>query len=147
VSRQSQAKKARRRKRQAAREVSWIPESVIEDTVAAGSVAGGIGEAVAAIDDWITDRGWVLDAENADDVVSWVYPPSAASFDDEDREPVTRVWITLVEDDDEVVLEFGAAVVGAGADDSVYVLDPDGLAEDLAVLEAYRPGLPRPEFT
>jgi hypothetical protein len=138
VSRQSQAKKARRRKRQAAREVTWIPESI-------GDAADGIGEAVADIDDWITERGWVLDAENADDVVSWVYPPSAASFGDEDREPVTRVWITLVEDDDEVVLEFGAAVVGAGADDGVYVLDPDGLADDLAVLEAYRPGLPRPE--
>ena len=40
----------------------------------------------------------------------------------------------------------GKAVVGAGADDGVYVLDPDGLADDLAVLEAYRPGLPRPEF-
>jgi hypothetical protein len=120
---------------------------VVEGHVAADSAAGGIGEAVAAIDDWITERGWVLDAENADDVVSWVYPPSAGSFDDEDREPVTRVWITLVEDDDEVALEFGAAVVGAGADDSVYVLDPDGLADDLAVLEAYRPGLPRPEFT
>ena len=138
MSRQSQAKKARRRKRQAAREVTWIPESI-------GDAADGIGEAVADIDDWITERGWVLDAENADDVVSWVYPPSAASFGDEDREPVTRVWITLVEDDDEVVLEFGAAVVGAGADDGVYVLDPDGLADDLAVLEAYRPGLPRPE--
>ena len=139
MSRQSQAKKARRRKRQAAREVTWIPESI-------GDAADGIGEAVADIDDWITERGWVLDAENADDVVSWVYPPSAASFGDEDREPVTRVWITLVEDDDEVVLEFGAAVVGAGADDGVYVLDPDGLADDLAVQEAYRPGLPRPEF-
>jgi hypothetical protein len=138
VSRQSQAKKARRRKRQSAREATWIRESMV--------AADGIGEAVADIDDWIAARGWVLDAENADDVVSWVYPPSAASFGDEDREPVTRVWITLVEDDDEVVLEFGAAVVGAGADDGVYVLDPDSLAEDLAVLEAYRPGLPRPEF-
>jgi hypothetical protein len=119
---------------------------VVEGHVAADSIADGIGEAVADIDDWITARGWVLDAENANDVVSWVYPPSAASFGDEDREPVTRVWITLVEDDDEVVLEFGAAVVGAGADDGVHVLDPDSLAEYLAVLEAYRPGLPRPEF-
>ena len=139
MSRQSEAKKARRRKRQSARGVTWIPESMV--------AADGISEAVADIDDWITARGWVLDAENADDVVSWVYPPSAASFGDEDREPVTRVWITLVEDDDEVVLEFGAAVVGAGADDGVYVLDPDSLAENLAVLEAYRLGLPRPEFT
>jgi len=146
VSRQSETKKARRRKRRAGREATWFSEPMVQDALAADSAAGGIGEAVAGIDDWITARGWVLDADNADEVVSWVYPPSAASFVDQDREPVTRVWITLVEDDDEVVLEFGAAVVGAGAEDGVYVLNPDSLAENLALLEAYRIGLPRPEF-
>lgn len=145
MSRQSEAKKARRRKRQVAREATWIPESMGADTVT-DDAAGGIAEAVAGIDDWISARGWVLDDEHVHHVVSWVYPPSAASLRDQDREPVTRVWITVAEDDDEVVLEFGAAVVGAGPDDAVYVLDPDRLADDLAVLEAYRPGLPRPEF-
>ncbi len=136
MSRQSESKKARRRKRQAAR----------QEFTAADDAAGAIGEAVADIDEWITARGWALDAGNSHNVVSWVFPPSAATFDDEDREPVTRVWITLVEDDDEVVLEFGAALVGACDDDGVYVLDPDSLADDLAALEAYREGSSRPEL-
>lgn len=133
------AKKARRRKRQAARQSDFGGVLAVDDA------ADAIVEAVADIDEWLTSRGWVLDRENADDLVSWVYPPSAAVFDDQDREPVTRVWITVVEDDDEVVVEFGAALVGAGDDDGVYVLDPDRLAEHLTVLEAYRPGLPGPE--
>lgn len=135
MSRQSEAKKARRRKRQAARQETWI-----DDT------ADGIAEAVADIDEWITARGWALDAGNSHNLVSWVYPPSATTFDDEDREPVTRVWITLVEDDDEVVLEFGAALVGGCEADGVYILDPDRLADDLAALESYREGSPRPEL-
>ncbi len=140
MSRQSESKKARRRKRQAARQEFLAADDTADDT------ADAIGEAVADVDEWITARGWVLDAENSHNLVSWVYPPSAASFADEDRESVTRVWITLVEDDDEVVLEFGAALVGACEDDGVNVLDPDSLADDLAALEAYREGSPRPEL-
>lgn len=134
------AKKARRRKRQAVREAAWLPEAVLTDP------ADAIDEAVAGIDDWIGARGWELDTETSAGLISWVYPPSAVSSDDEDREPVTRMWITVAEDDDAVVLEFGAALVGSGADDEVYLLDPDTLAEDVAALEAYRPGLPRPEL-
>jgi hypothetical protein len=136
MSRQSEAKRARRRKRQAAR----------QEAVAADETADAIAEAIADIDEWITARGWALDAENSRHVLSWVYPPSAATFDDEDREPVTRVWITLIEDDDQVVLEFGAALVGARDEDGVYLLDPDSLADDLAALEDYRDGSPRPEL-
>ena len=144
MSRQSEArktaKKARRRKRRTAQS-TWVPESEHQDNAAADA----IGEAVADIDDWITARGWVLD-DNVQDLVNWVYPPSAASFGDQEREPVTRIWITVVEDDDEVVLEFGAALVGAGGDDAIYVLDPDALADEIAALENYRPGLPKPEL-
>lgn len=101
-------------------------------------------DAVAALDDWLTARGWLLDEHESTSVVSWAYPPSAAAFDDESREPVTRIWVTVTEDDAEVLVEFGAAVVGA--DDGVYVLDPDRLADHVAELEAYRPGSPRPEL-
>jgi hypothetical protein len=135
------AKKARRRKRQAAQQAAWTPADDSADPT-----ADAIGEAVADIDDWITARGWLLDADTAEDLVSWVYPPSAATFEDADREPVTRVWITVEEDDDEVALEFGAAPVGAGPGDTVYTLDPDRLADNLAALEAYRPGSPPPEL-
>ena len=137
MSRNSQAKQARRKKRQAARAANWIPSAAESDPVA---------EALAGVDEWLAERGWLLDSENEASVVSWVYPPSAAEFDDEDREPVTRLWITVEEDDREVVLEFGATVVGAGAEDDTYVLDPDTLADDIVALEQYRLGSPRPEF-
>lgn len=145
MSRQSDAKRARRRKRQATRDSSWIAAPVFEE-LRADESADAIGDAVAGIDEWISGRGWVFDAENAQDLVSWVYPPSAAEFDDEDCEPVTRIWITVAEGDDEVVLEFGAVLVGAGRDDESHLLDPDSLAEEVAALEGYRPGSPKPEF-
>lgn len=144
MSRKSQAKQARRRKRHAARDSNWIPEPVFEEMLAADEEFDEISEALGGIDEWISGRGWVLDDQNSDHLVSWFYPPSAAEFADENREPVTRVWIIVSEDDDEVVLEFGAALVGFGEDDDAYALDPDGLADHIAALEAYRPGLPRP---
>ena len=137
MSRTSDAKKARRRKRQAAREGSRLPAPEFDQRL------GAIDTAVAEIDDWLMPRGWVPDTDDAD-VVSWVYPPSAAHFDDEDLEPVTRMWITLQEDDDAVVLEFGCVLVGFGGGDDPYLLDPESLVDDVAMLEAYRPGLPRP---
>lgn len=144
MSRKSHAKQARRRKRQATRDANWIPEPLFEELLAADEEFDEISEALGGIDEWISARGWVLDSQHVDDVVSWVYPPSAVEFADENREPVTRVWITVSEDDDEVALEFGAALVGFGGDDDAYALDPDGLADHIAALEAYRPGLPRP---
>jgi len=141
MSRQSDAKKARRRKRQSARDESWLPASEFEDRL------GTVEDAVGDIDDWLTPRGWVLDTDldtDNTDVVSWFYPPSAAQFGDDDIEPVTRIWITLDEANDEVVLEFAALLVGFGADDEPYVLDPQTLADAVAALEAFRPGLARP---
>lgn len=146
MSRQSDAKRARRRKRQTAQSAVWLPKPVFEELTAADDDAEAIGDAVADIDEWMTARGWVLDVETAVDLVSWVYPPSAADFVDDGREPVTRIWITVDEGDDEVLLEFGAVLVGAGGEDVTYLLHPDNLADHVAALEAYRPGLPRPEF-
>lgn len=144
MSRQSDAKKARRKKRKAAQDAAWIPQDVYTDLLAPED--DPISAAVAEIDEWLASRGWLLDEDNSEDLVSWFHPPSAAEFDDGDLEPVTRVWLTVVEDDDAVTLEFGAVLVGSGADDDTYLLDPDTLADDIAALEAYRPGLPRPEF-
>lgn len=146
MSKKSDAKKARRRKRLAARNEAWIPAPIFDELVDTDDTADAIGEAIADIDEWISARGWELDRDNTEDLVSWVYPPSAASFDDGSREPVTRVWITVTEDDDAVVLEFGALLVGDGADDEPYLVDPDTLENDIAELEAYRPGSPRPEL-
>ena len=145
MSRNSHAKKARRKKRQAAREASWIPGPLFEE-VRPGGDSDPVAEALADIDDWLAGRGWVLDDENSDLLVSWVYPPSATELEDEDRESVTRIWITVEENDEQVLLEFGALLVGDGGDDDPYLLDPDSLEEGVAALEAYRPGLPRPEL-
>ncbi len=145
MSRDSQAKRARRRKRRAARDESWIPGPRF-DQVLASAESDPVAEALADVDDWMAERGWVLDDEVADRLVSWFYPPSAAEFDGEDREPVTRIWITAGQDDETVVLEFGATLVGDGGDDDPYLLDPDSLEDDVAALEAYRPGSPRPEL-
>jgi len=150
VSRQSDAKKARRKKRKAAQDSTWIPGQVYEEPVGADEEADGeaeaVGEAVAHLDDWLTERGWVLDDDTTANLVSWVYPPSAVDVDDDSAEPVTRMWATVAENDEEVALEFGALLVGTGGDDAAYVLDPTNLAEDLAALESYRPGLARPEL-
>lgn len=145
MSRKSQAKQARRKKRQTAREASWIPEPLF-DAVRDAAESDPVAEALADIDDRMAERGWVLDDSNSDRLLSWVYPPSAGEFDDEDREPVSRIWITIEENDDAVVLEFGATLVGDGSEAETYVLDPDSLDDDVAALEAYRPGLPRPEL-
>lgn len=138
MSRSSDAKKARRRKRQAARGAAGRADPEFD----------AVAQAVAEVDGWLAGRGWLLDTENAgDDLVSWVYPPSAADVG-HDCEPVTRIWITMEEDGDALVLEFGAALVGTGADDEdgVYLLDPDTLTDDIDALEAYRLGDQRCEL-
>ena len=145
MSRDSQAKKARRRKRQVARDAAWVPAPAFEEAVSAETDFDEIGEAVAAIDEWLVGRGWLLDTDNAGEgLLSWVYPPSAAEFDDDQREPVTRIWIVVEQDDDELELAFGAAVVGAADGDGGYLLDPQTLPDDIGALESYRPGLPLP---
>ena len=144
MSRKSGAKKARRRKRQAAAGASWLPRSEFETALADEDHLDTIDAAIVQIDDWLAPRGWVLDTAHDAGVVSWSYPPSAAQFDDEELEPVTRIWIALDEDDDEVVLEFGSLLVGFGTGDDPCLLDPEHLADGVAALEAYRPGLPRP---
>jgi len=97
---------------------------------------------VAERDDWLTERGWVLDDDTTANLVNWVYPPSAVESDDDTVESVTRVWMAVAENDDEIALEFGALLVGAC--DEAYVLDAASLAEDVAALESYRPGRERP---
>lgn len=146
MSRNSQAKKARRKKRQAARAATWMPEAEFTQVLDDEGHLDALDAAIGDIDDWLAPRGWVLDTETAEHtgLVSWLYPPSATEFDDADREPVTRVWIAVTEDDDEVLLEFGCLLVGSGPDDEPLVLDPDTLADDVAALEAYRSGMPSP---
>lgn len=146
MSRNSQAKKARRKKRQAARAATWIPAAEFGQMVDDEEHLDALDAAIGDIDDWLTPRGWVLDSETTENtgLMSWFFPPSAVDVDDPDLEPVTRLWIGLTEDDEEVLLEFGCLLVGFGPDDEPYVLDPERFADDIPAVEAYRPGMPRP---
>lgn len=145
MSRNSQAKKARRKKRQATRAATWIPAGEFDQMLDDEEHLDALDAAIGDIDDWLTPRGWVLDSETTENtgLMSWFYPPSAVEVDDPDLEPVTRLWINLTEDDEEVLLEFGCLLVGFGSEDEPRVLDPDRFAEDIPVIEAYRFGMPR----
>lgn len=140
------AKQARRRKRQAARDSTWVADSVYQDLFGdrfGDPVGDPVAEAVAGVDEVMAERGWVADdASVGDGMVSWVYPPSATEFDDPAVEPVTRIWISH---DGAAELAVGATLVGSGlADDGPYRLDPDRLGDTLEALESYRAGDPRP---
>lgn len=135
------AKKARRTKRRATRDARWHAVNAELD-----ELAEQVAAAAKRFDSWITSRGWVIDADNAtDEVVSWVYPPSAAAESAvdvaADAEPVTRVWIAIVGEEDDFPRRVSAAVVGTDGDgDGLYVLTPDSLVDRIEILEAYRAG-------
>ncbi|MBU3705480.1 MAG: hypothetical protein FGM50_02205 [Mycobacterium sp.] len=131
-----QAKKARRTKRRAHRDARW---QAINTEL--NAMAEQVASAAKRFDAWITSRGWIIDADNAtDEVVSWVYPPSAAEVPP-DAEQVTRVWIAIVGEEDDFPRRVSAAVVGTdGHADGHYVLSPDALVDRIETLEAYRAG-------
>ncbi|KUI27411.1 hypothetical protein AU196_07985 [Mycobacterium sp. IS-1742] len=126
MSRRSEAKKARRRKRQAARG----PRFVIDGPEDEGLL----------VDEVITSRGWEFDVDNSsDEMVTWYFPPSGISSEDETVETVTRIWLT----EDE---EWHVIFVGAGADGVDYVFSAEALLDHLETIEGYRAGDPVPEF-
>lgn len=120
MSKRSEAKKARRRKRQAAKGPRWTP----------------VDDDLTAIDDELTERGWEFDVDHSsDEMVTWYFPPSGLDTDDESVESVTRIWLT----EDE---EWHVILVGSGAHGVDYVFDAAELLESLDVIEAYRHGDP-----
>ncbi|MGI9164744.1 MAG: hypothetical protein ACR2JI_17755 [Mycobacterium sp.] len=141
MSRNSQAKKARRKKRQTTREARWTPT---EPAGALDDPAAQLLSAAEQFDDWIVSRGWTFDEENsAEGLATWFYEPSAIEIDDED-EPVTRVWFTVNGGEDDFPNAVNAVLVGSDEDDGVFTLSPDLLVQRVAEIEAYRPGDPRP---
>lgn len=92
MSKRGDAKKARRRKRQAA--TRRIPASVIQQLEA---IPDGIVADLAAFDERITERGWTFDEEESDDDYAiWFYEPSGAEV--ADGLPVTSLWLDAAED-------------------------------------------------
>lgn len=133
MSKRSDAKKARRRKRQAARGPTWIAEDVDERDA----------EIMADLEDFdakLTERGWVSNAEVDEEAgVIWFWPPSYAEV--ADSELATATVVALVETEGGEI----AHVVFVGSDDD-YQFNLEELFDHIETIEAYRLGEPPPVF-
>ncbi|MCV7252701.1 hypothetical protein H7J86_11050 [Mycobacterium hackensackense] len=132
MSRDNAAKKARRKKRQAAHRIStaaFEQVAAIEDAVVAD---------LAEFDERITLRGWIFDEEESnDDYAVWFFEQSGAQV--ADGLPVTSLWLDATED--------GAIVrVVLVGTTTQHPFTHDQLFEHLQVIEDYRNGDPVPEF-
>ena len=130
MSKQSDAKKARRKKRQSTRNEGWLPGELHAEV-----------QAIARIADEIVPRGWQYDDEySTDDFITWYYAPSGVDLDEDDaREPVTRIWVSDP-------LQPQLVLVGTAEDGAIYSMETDRLLAHLDVIEGYRVGDPAPEF-
>jgi hypothetical protein len=136
-SRKAEAKKARRNKRRAVREVNWLPDTVLDDLV---TTQAAIATDLEAFDQRITERGWSFDEDESDeDFVFWFYGPSGTDVDDDDVAPVTTIWMSADEDAEMVHL-----MLARTTEDSAFT--PDELFEHLDAIEAYRAGDAPPKF-
>ncbi|MCB0950288.1 MAG: hypothetical protein KDB44_13635 [Mycobacterium sp.] len=137
MSQRSAAKRARRRKRQAVRDQTWIPAPVREHLAEELEIAGQLED----FDERLTARGWAY-SEDADDEVgvAWFWPPSVAEVAD-DTEQVTATVVLLTPDDGGEI----AHVVFVGTSED-YQFDLEELFEHIDILEAYRLGRPLPVF-
>jgi hypothetical protein len=136
-SRKAEAKKARRNKRRAVREVNWLPDTVLDDLV---TTQAAIATDLEAFDQRITERGWTLDEDESDeDFVFWFYEPSGTDVDDDDVAPVTTIWMSADED-----AEMAHLMLAGTTEDSEFT--PDELFEHVDAIEAYRAGNAPPKF-
>ena len=137
MSRQSQAKKARRNKRRATRDSTWVPDTVMADVVA---TQASIATDLEAFDARIMERGWMFDEDESDeDFVFWSYEPSGTEVESDDLAPVTTIWMSAAEDAEIVHL----MLVGTSESPE---FTPDEFFERIEVIEAHRAGDPRPQF-
>ncbi|MGD9618783.1 MAG: hypothetical protein AB7G47_01225 [Mycolicibacterium sp.] len=138
MSKRSDAKKARRRKRQAVRGATWIPDPVHEP-----DAEQRVAEIIAELENFdakLTERGWVSNAEvDAEAGVIWFWPPSYAEVDD--AELATATVVALIEAEGGEI----AHVVFVGSDDD-YQFNLEELFDHINVVEAYRIGDPPPVF-
>ncbi|WP_374158092.1 hypothetical protein ACEWX3_25830 [Mycobacterium sp. G7A2] len=139
MSRRSDQKKARRKKRRAARDQTWLPEGMGER----------VAEVVADLEEFdarLAERGWQFnDPEHPDDDVgvSWFWPPSFVDVDgrEDDDDTMRATVIALLEDEGG---EIAHVLLVGTADD--YQFDLGELLENLDVVEGYRAGDPPPVF-
>jgi hypothetical protein len=129
LSRRSEAKRARRDKRRATRDVNWIPDAVLEEMVDGVELV----EDLETFDARITQRGWTFDEDQSDEgFVIWFYPPSGALVGD-GVEPVTTIWMHVTEN-----AEIVHVILVGTADDRQ--MTPDDFFEKIDAIEAYRSG-------
>jgi hypothetical protein len=129
VSKQTAAKKARRKRRLASRNDRWLTDEM-QATV----------EGVELIAKQIISRGWEFDHEfSSDEFITWYYPPSGTEPDDEAAEPVTRIWVT--DPAQPHVLLVGTTPVSEYPE---YALTVEQLFTHLDVIESHRIGDPQP---
>ena len=136
MSRKSQAKQARRKKRQATQNSRWIPETVLDEL--SGDIE--LAAVLERLDERITERGWVFDEELSDDESAlWYFIPSTAEVPD-DGEVVPVTTIAMTSEDADIV-----HVVFVGTSDD-YQFGLEELFENLDAIEGYRVDSPIPEF-
>ncbi|MEZ0340323.1 hypothetical protein ACAG25_10115 [Mycobacterium sp. pV006] len=132
--RTAEQKKARRRKRLAAREQTWLPDHVAEELQIASELED--------FDARLTERGWEFSLDDQDDTgVAWYWPPSEAEVADEDETVNVTVILLTADDGGEI-----AHVVFVGTADD-YQFNLEELFEHLDAIEAYRLGAPLPVFS
>lgn len=137
MSRKSEAKRARRRKRLAAKDFNRRFGEVLNAILS-----------FEGVDEILTDRGWEFDVDNStDELATWYFAESAADVDDETTEPVTRIWVGAEDEEvDDRDLEWHVIFVGGTAEAIDYIFSAEALLENLAVIEEYRAGDPPPDF-
>lgn len=136
MSRGSDAKKARRRKRQADRSVHRVSAESVDELA---DIPDAVVADLAEFDERITARGWTFDEEQSgDDFAVWFYEPSGAEV--EDGLEVTSLWLDAAEDGEIVRVVFVGSV-------ERYEFTHEELRDGaLDVIEGYRAGQPLPKF-
>ncbi|MBB2988545.1 hypothetical protein FHR72_000002 [Mycolicibacterium iranicum] len=133
MSRGSDAKKARRKKRQSVRDRTWLPAGVAEEL----EIASQLEE----FDARLTERGWEFSDDVDDETgVVWYWPASHADAEVPDESVDVTVILLTPEDGGET-----AHVVFVGSSDD-YQFNLEELFEYLDAIEAYRIGEPLPVF-
>ncbi|HYR12997.1 MAG TPA: hypothetical protein VEQ67_02100 [Mycobacterium sp.] len=136
MSRQTEAKKARRQKRRAVRDARWIPEPVLDDVVDNLELA----DVLERFDELVAQRGWVFSEEFSDEESAlWFWPPSLVEATGDEVTPVTTI-VMFADDDAEI-----AHVMFVGTKDG-YEFTIDELLDHLDLIEVYRVDDPLPEF-
>jgi hypothetical protein len=173
MSKASERKKTRRKKRRAAQNVRWIPADIYDELAggsdaqlaprhvadallgAGNSLGDGYPDEVVELvreaqrfEYRLTQRGWTFDSDFSDDgFASWYFEPSGTEFVDESLEPVTRVWLTVFWDDlaspDDFPSVVNVLLVGSGEKELSYRLPPEDFFERIDAVESYRIGDPR----